>query len=225
MIQSKLYMSEAVFFLFIAVFLGAYLYGILGKENEEDENIRSRYVRYSRVFEETGVSESDKGDIEVEAMEVLEDDALEGKLKELKKKLPDFDTIDFHKKASKAFEIVCNAYIEGDTDTLKMLLSKKVFPVFKDNIDKLLSKKQKMESIMFRMVSAKFYAIRVESNEVSIALKIISEQCNVIKDSEDSIVAGSNEHIVTHREIWTFTKNLKSNNMVWLVSDIQSYNE
>lgn len=225
MIQSKLYMSEAVFFLFVAVFLGAYLYGTLGRENEDDEKLREKYFGNTEMFGGGPEVGAKPGDIEGKALEILENEGLDEKLKEIRKRLPDFDPIDFQKKSIRAFEIICNSYIEKDVDTLRTLLSEKVFTVFSENIAKLQQKGQHVKNLDFLTNSSKFYAIHIDESEISIAMRIISAQCNVILDKDENHVAGSNDVFVTHNEIWTFTKKLDTNDKTWIVSDIQVSNE
>lgn len=227
MIQLVLYMSETVFFLFISICLGIYLYNILGQENDEDdEKIRDKCKCVSEMFEDAkdDKSKACDDDIVVEAMEVVEDEDLHNKILEIRKILGDFDPDDFKDKAAKAFEVACNAYIEVDRSTMKTLLAKNVYELFNENLSKLEKDSRHVENIIFRTVSIKFYAIQINEKNISIAMHIISEQCNVIKDKDDNIVSGSNDHIVTHDEIWTFTKERKSLGKVWLVSDIRVTN-
>lgn len=217
-------MSETVFFLFIAVMLGVYLHGILGKENEEDEHLKESCKDcFSGVFEAEDKPENQQ-DIVVDAMEIVEDDALLTKVNELRKTLPNFDPMDFMEKAKKASEIICNAYIENDRDTLKNLLSSEVFDLFITNLENLQKKEHVVENLMFSVLSCKFYAIKDSKEKVSIAMRVISEQCNVIRDSKGNTVAGSDDHVVKHDEIWTFEHSTESNNNTWLVSNIRPYN-
>lgn len=220
-------MSETVFFLFVSICLGIYLYNILGHENEEeDEKIRDKCRCISDIFDEAkdDNSKASDDDIVVEAMEVVEDEDLHNKILEIRKILGEFDPNDFKVKAEKAFEVAFNAYIEVDRSTMKTLLAKNVYELFNENLLKLEKDGRHVENIIFRTVSIKFYAIQINEKSISIAMHIISEQCNVIKDKDGNIVSGSNDHIVTHDEIWTFTKDRKSSGKVWLVSDIRVIN-
>ena len=48
-----------------------------------------------------------------------------------------------------------------------------------------------------------------------------SEQVQVTKNSNDEVIDGDNNQILQIKEIWTFSKNLKSKDPNWILEEIE----
>lgn len=226
MIELHMYMAETLFFLLLTFFLGIYLYGILGKESEEDEKMRENFRdQLNSVIDESESLKDGK-----EAVCIISDDLVDyshnpqivNSLFDMQNKIQNFDLVDFASKSRQVFEVTFNAYVEFDKPTLKNLLSEAVYEVFSKNIDDLKQKNNVVENLLFRIVSAKFYDVIISDETISIVMRFISEQCNLIKDSDGNIIKGSEEYVATHDELWTFEKLISSDSKIWYVSKIAS---
>lgn len=226
MIQLNMYMAETLFFLLLTFFLGIYLYGILGKESEEDERMRENFHdQLNSVTDESRTVKNDKESVCIISDDLVDysyNDQIVNSLFDMQSKIPNFDLIDFASKSKQVFEVTFNAYVEFDKPTLKNLLSEEVYEIFSKNIDALKEKKNVMENLLFRIVSAKFYDVITSDETVSIVMRFISEQCNLIKDAKGNIIKGSEEYVAKHDELWTFEKLINSDNKIWYVSKIAS---
>jgi predicted lipid-binding transport protein (Tim44 family) len=56
---------------------------------------------------------------------------------------------------------------------------------------------------------------------VSVKLEIISEQIITVRDKDENIISGSASKILPMRDIWTYSKKIKSGN-IWHITQTES---
>ena len=133
-------------------------------------------------------------------------------------KIPNFNKHDFCTKAAKAFEMVLTAFACQDEKTLKMLTEKKLFTKFKKIIEA-----RKTEGICAETDLIKIENVTIESADikndglVSIVVKFVSEQINLLKNAAGEIIEGDENFVQKITDIWTFEKNINSPSKTWLL--------
>ena len=134
------------------------------------------------------------------------------------RQIPDFNRNEFCTKAAKVFEMVLNAFACQDEKTLKMLTEKKLFAKFKKIIDS-----RKEEGICAETDLIKIEDITIENANikndglVSIVVKFVSEQINLLKNAAGEIIEGDENFVQKITDIWTFEKNINSPSKTWLL--------
>ena len=121
-----------------------------------------------------------------------------------------------------AFEMIINAFAKEDIETLKILLSEKIFQGFNQAIEDRKVKEQKLITNLISVDKIEILSAILIENQASIAIKIISKQINYIVDKEQKIIEGTKDEIAEISDIWTFKKDVKSANPNWLVSATSS---
>ena len=145
----------------------------------------------------------------------------EGDLSEPEKTLreiPNFNKSAFLKSAEKAFQIITEAFNKGDTETLEMLVNKKIFKKFQDVIEKRKNEGISAETdfICFDKVEIVAAKITTQKN-AQISVEFVSEQVNVLRNSDDEVIEGDENYIQNITDVWTFEKALNSTSPNWLL--------
>ena len=144
-------------------------------------------------------------------------------LKYLEKSLKGFDLKYFKEGAIKAYEMILIGHSEEDHKTLNSLLGKELYEDFKASIDARNESAQKLEYSIIKVKELQIDDIKTEKNIASITCSINAETSSTIsefKDDEKSTKRNSSKT----KEVWTFSKNLKSKDPNWKVITIRRLN-
>ena len=139
-------------------------------------------------------------------------------LDKILKEIPNFNKNAFLKSAEKAFQIITNAFNKGDTETLEMLVNKKIFKKFQEVIEKRKNENISAETdfIGFDKVEITSAKITAQKN-AQISVEFVSEQVNVLRNSENEVIEGDENYIQNITDVWTFEKALTSSSPNWLL--------
>ncbi len=116
-----------------------------------------------------------------------------------------------------AFEMVLEAYSRDDRDTLKMLLAKDVFENFKKDLDDSHKAGRRVETTLVSILSAEAIEARLTRNVAHIVVKFESEQIQVVRDTQGTIVEGDASDIQIVEDEWAFERDLRSSNPNWKI--------
>lgn len=117
-----------------------------------------------------------------------------------------------------AFEMVIKAFTSSDLETLKFLLSEKIFKGFEGAINDRKSKSQNLVTNLIAIDKVEVVAVILSKNIASITVKIISQQINYVTDQDEKVIEGEKGEISDITDIWTFQKDVTSPNPNWIVS-------
>lgn len=167
------------------------------------------------------MTEASSQSAEKEQLQPQEELVPEGDLSEPEKTLreiPNFNKSAFLKSAEKAFQIITEAFNKGDTETLEMLVNKKIFKKFQDVIEKRKNEGISAETdfICFDKVEIVAAKITTQKN-AQISVEFVSEQVNVLRNSDDEVIEGDENYIQNITDVWTFEKALNSTSPNWLL--------
>jgi len=208
-------MIDIIFFAAIAAFIGFRLYNVLGHKNFEPGKINSTPVTNNGP-EKT--LDANYTIIKPEDDSVLNEKfgkTMADNIREIRKYDPSFKAESFIDGAKKAFEIIVKAFSSGNKDALKPLLSKDVFQNFANEIDKRAAQEKAEETTLVAIISSNIKNIALNKKYVKIAIQIVSEQINVIRDKQGKIVDGNPSKVDRVEELWTFGRDLSSTNPNW----------
>ena len=119
--------------------------------------------------------------------------------------------------AKMAFQVVADAFTKGDTSTLKGLLIPDLYSKFEDEINKRKENKHSIDFSLICFDSVKILNKSIEKEEVTV--QFVTEQINLLKDSEGQVIEGDEMSVATITDVWTFKK---KNRTKWLVSATKS---
>jgi predicted lipid-binding transport protein (Tim44 family) len=130
-----------------------------------------------------------------------------------------FDPGAFVLAAQDAFVIIVEAFAAGDKDTLKNLLTDKVFASFESAVNDRAARGEKISTEIHAIRRADVMDAKLQGRDASITLKFTADETCVIRDSADNILGGHPDRVTEMVDIWTFTRDIKSRDPRWLVSE------
>ena len=208
-------MLDILFFAVIAAFIGFRLYNALGHKNFEPGKVATSPKVENKPEK---IVDASYTIVTTEDDSILNEkfgEKLAGNIREIRKSDPSFVTGSFLNGVRKAFEIIVKAFSSGDKNALKPLLSKDVYINFAGEIDKRETQNQQEETTLVAILSSDIKNIALNRKYVKIAVQIVSEQINVIRDRQGKIIDGNPSQVDKVEEIWTFGRNLESANPNW----------
>jgi len=137
-----------------------------------------------------------------------------------------FNETSFLKGAQAAYEMIVNAFANGDKKTLKDLVDLEIYKNFISVIDERLSKKVKNDFTFIGIKKTKIEEVKDQDTLYSVKVRFISEIISSTKDETGKIIDGNNSEIQTVNDVWIFRKDLNSEDPTWYLKEIsQSLDE
>ncbi len=204
----------------IALFLVLRLRSVLGTRDgfEKPPSVPapSQPARRDRSFE---VIEGGGADLDIADFIDAESDA--GKaLASMKRVDPSFSVHEFTHGARQAYEMIVMAYENGDLDTLRQFLAPDVYQPFADAIEARKAKGYTVEAdfVGVREVTVVDAHFEPETSEGDVSIRFLGELTSVVRDPSGAVVEGDPKEIKQQRDVWTFTRNMASENPNWLLT-------
>lgn len=128
---------------------------------------------------------------------------------------PSFDPRSFVGGAQAAFGMVVEAFAQGDTASLRPLLSDDLYDEFSSAIRTRIAEEEKLETTIEQIKSAEVVDGRVEGRTAFVTVRFVSSQVNVTRDADGAVVDGDPERVLDVTDIWTFARNTRSSDPNW----------
>jgi predicted lipid-binding transport protein (Tim44 family) len=138
-----------------------------------------------------------------------------GGLARLKSVDRSFDEAGFLKGARAAFEIIVNAFAKGDTAALQPLLSESVYASFAEAIRQRLATHETLETNLISIKTVEIAGTEIDSETAFVTVKFVSDQTNVTRASDGSIVDGTPDQVIEKTDLWTFARTIRSRDPNW----------
>ena len=133
--------------------------------------------------------------------------------------IPDFDKADFLSRAAKAFEMVLTAFAAQDRSTLEMLVTPKLYQKFCDIIAEREAENITAETDLIRIEELTIKDAKISAKGVAkIVVEFITDQINVLKNSEGVVIEGDENFVQKITDVWTFERDLHQKSPVWLLT-------
>jgi predicted lipid-binding transport protein (Tim44 family) len=131
-----------------------------------------------------------------------------------------FNETGFLKGAQAAYEMIVNAFANGDKKILKELTDPEIYKNFISVIDDRQLKKIKNEFTFIGIKKAKIEEIKNQETLYQVKVRFISEIISSTKDEVGKIINGNNNEIQTVNDVWVFRKDLNSDDPTWYLTEI-----
>ena len=128
----------------------------------------------------------------------------------------------FLKGAEAAYEQIITSFAKGDKKLLKTMLTKSMFSRFSEVIDTRNKKQIKYETTFIGIKSAKILEFKKIENIYKVTVNFISEIITCVRDKNNKLIEGNPETIKTVNDIWSFSKNMWSQDPTWYLADTSS---
>jgi len=127
----------------------------------------------------------------------------------------DFDHKHFLTGARTAYEMIVNAFAEGDRRTLKNLLSREVYDGFEAAITEREKRGDTVESHFVSVDSAEITAAELRGRTAQLTVRFQSKLVSVTRDKNGNAIDGNAEKVTDVTDVWTFARDLSSRDPNW----------
>ena len=180
----------------IAGFIFLRLRGILGRRTGSEENLETKFPS------------------NFQAEKILKEQSNKFNFDEKTKN-------DFLKGAQIAYERIITDFASGNLKNIKSLLSKKVFDQFNEALKERKKSGYISKTIFIGINSALIKEHQQINNILEVTVDFISEIISCVKDNNNKIISGDPEKSKKVFDTWKFSKDSRSNNPNWLLTDTQ----
>ncbi len=127
----------------------------------------------------------------------------------------DFDDKHFLTGARAAYEMIVNAFAEGDRRTLKNLLSREVSDGFETAITEREKRGETVESRFVSIDNAEITAAEMRQRTAQLTVRFQSKLVSVTRDKNGSVIDGNADKVTDVTDVWTFARDLSSRDPNW----------
>ena len=128
---------------------------------------------------------------------------------------------DFLKGAQIAYERIITDFASGNLKNIKSLLSKKVFDQFNEALKERKKSGYISKTIFICINSALIKEHQQINNILEVTVDFISEIISCVTDNNNKTISGDPEKSKKVFDTWKFSKDSRSNNPNWLLTDTQ----
>lgn len=213
----------------IAVFIFMRLRSVLGKRTGHqgptvrpyrDESGADQHSNDNVVTLSTRKNEAAGEEPQSEAIRQI--DAIADKRSKLNKSLkmiadidPSFLPDQFISGSKMAYEMIINAFADGDKKTLKNLLTRDVYEGFVAVIDQRQKDGLVVKSSFVGVDEASLIDAELVKNDASLTVRFVSQIISATFNDKNELIDGDEEQIVEVIDLWTFERNMRSRDPNW----------
>lgn len=224
---------DIVIYAVVAVGLVFWLRSILGTKHGDERSRANPFASEQEQPMETGaqqnalnvsysvIEETPEQDIRALAempkngMAIIGDQARDG-LIDMVRYEKSLDVEDFLDKAKDVFAIVVEAFSKGEKETLSQLLGGDLYALFEKTID-ARDENEKIFTEVQAIESVSVLEARLEKKVAFITLKFEAKEATTVRNAKDEIISGGSDRLRSMRDVWVFSRVLKSSDPRWFV--------
>ncbi|MEI4506050.1 Tim44/TimA family putative adaptor protein [Sphingopyxis sp. CCNWLW253] len=208
----------------IAAFLGMRLYSVLGKRTgHEQEPVlpRERSAASPVRLDENDGSQA-PAPAPADTSGLVYEPAAEAGLRQLLASDRNFDAGRFMEGAEAAYRMILEAYWKGDRDTLRDLCDDDSYEAFADAIAARESRGETLDNRLMGIDSAKITAVELNRSEARVTVRYHADISAVTRDADGKLIAGSMSDASQTDDLWTFRRQIGSNDPNWVLDEAES---
>lgn len=132
---------------------------------------------------------------------------------------PQFEPARFVEGAKAAYRMVLEAYWAGDEATLADLVGDDVRSAFSEAIAERKAAGQVLDNRLVLIEQAMISDAELLGQTATVTVRFDADIAAVTRDADGNVIAGSlNDAVPTH-DVWTFSRNVRSNDPNWILTD------
>ena len=121
--------------------------------------------------------------------------------------------------AQDVFVMVVEAFAKADRETLGDLLAPNVYEAFDGALTAREKSGETLEAEIQAIRKAEIIEASLDGRNANVTVRFVADEITLTKDKDGEIISGSNERTTEMLDIWTFTRDTKSRDPRWLVSE------
>ncbi len=213
---------EIVLLAMVALFVGLRLYAVLGQRTGHEQQPVSPPQTAAKP--EAAVPATDPQPV-TEPSGITLDKSTAAALRSLIAADPSFDTARFLEGAQAAYRMILEAFWKGDREALVELVGEDVRTAFEDAITERDAAGHRLDNRLIAVERAAIESARVDHRVATVEVRFDAYVAAVTRDSEGEVIAGSLSDAVSTHDIWTFRRDLKSDDPNWLLVETDEAGE
>lgn len=184
------------------------------KSADSDESTEDNVVTLPRRGGKTSAEEKNPAIEEIDKVAKPRTNLNKG-LKEILAHDPAFGPKQFLSGAEMAYEMIVNAFADGDRKTLKNLLSPEVYKGFSAVLAGREERGETTKSSFVGIDSSTIQAASQKKDESHVTVRFVSQIISSTHDGDGKIIDGDESQIATVTDIWTFSRDTRSGDPNW----------
>ncbi len=210
----------------IAAFLGFRLYSVLGRRAEhEEESAPQRFEGQDKQSGavggpvQLGQSQAASGAAARSVQMAGLMPAVERGVREIAQADNRFDLGDFMEGAKSAYQMVLEAFWEGDRETLRELCDDDVFEGFSAAIAARQEAGETLANSLIRVEETRIHSASLDGRIARIAVLFVADIAAVTRDRDGNMVSGSLDDAIESRDVWTFRRTVGAGDPNWVLDE------
>jgi predicted lipid-binding transport protein (Tim44 family) len=130
---------------------------------------------------------------------------------------PSFDPREFLRGAREAFEMIVAAFARGDSAALRSLLSDGLFAGFDGAIRARQAARETQQTTVIGFEACELSEADLRERLAVCTVRFVSEQVNVTRNAEGTVIDGSPNEVTKVTDLWTFQRDTGSPDPNWLL--------
>lgn len=147
----------------------------------------------------------------------VSDSALLQDISAIKEKDPLFNATTFLEGAKMAFEMVFDAFVKGDKQTLSLLLSQDIYNAFIQDMEAREKQETRPETTLLSVNTKEIASAKLNKNMAQLIVRFESEQVTIERGKNGEIVSGDPSDVHHVNDEWTFERDVTSKNPNWKI--------
>ncbi len=213
-------MIDIILLAMVAVFVVTRLYFIFGT-NAESKGPRVVVKRIEKLPRDMTPEQMQKLAAVQEVLEKTmcanENCLPEGRVHNALARIENFDADSFLIGASKVFEIILQAFNDGNIETIRHLLSKKIYDAFNQAIRARQKNHQTSEVEFICFEKSEVKDVRFLKNSVRIIVEFVTQQINILRGADGKVITGDENFVQKITDVWTFERALHAKENNWIL--------
>ncbi|MGY6660713.1 MAG: Tim44/TimA family putative adaptor protein [Glycocaulis sp.] len=219
---------QILFFAGLAVFIGIRLYMALGRpvgrspeEHAREEAEKAVAREAAAPARETASVQDPSGRPQTAFSAVDVDEAAYDGLEAIADADGSFDAAEFIQGARAAYGMIAGAFARGDVEALEPLLAPRVMSAYREAIEARAAKGETLTTEIDRIKETRLQEASLNGPKAKIKVRFVAEIAHETRASDGSVVSGDIAALHPVAEIWSFERDVTSDNPNWRLSAVR----
>jgi predicted lipid-binding transport protein (Tim44 family) len=211
--------TEIIILACAAIFLGLRLYSVLGRRTGHEQPVAKPIVKPAEPMVQRNSVESlvdRKPEAAGTIAAMVDPHALDG-IRSIVSADPQFDVAGFLDGARSAYRMVLEAFWRGDEAELRRLTDDEVFEAFSHSIAARARAGETLENRLVSIERSSIDSAVLAGQMATITVRFDADIAAITRDADRVVVAGSMTDAVQTRDLWTFSRLLRSDDPNWIL--------
>jgi predicted lipid-binding transport protein (Tim44 family) len=202
-------------FAMVAAFLVLRLRSVLGRRTGNERPPHEAMLRRAKASAEKVIPMGSRAPAAPPLVTATPAEAVSAGLERIRGADPGFDPSQFLEGARAAFEMIVAAFAAGDKSRLRPLLSDDVYLPFAGAIDERTQAGETLETRILQLKGIDIVEAGLSGRAARVTVKFVSDQINVLRAHDSSIVDGDPDHAIEKTDFWSFARDTRSSDPNW----------